>query len=245
MNLQEILVNAGVNFAAGFSWGFVGLAERLDDGMDVFEYAMKKENREKLGYDNAKIKYVRRLANINRIALPATFGLLYAIYSHFPSMGNIEDGAIAIPSAIAGSLVGGLAGRVFRDWRSTGEEKEVRNGIKYLKQIERKLGVPRDALTDVDNLDKYLLSEEQRKKIDEAFSGLESAILAGEEIAPDGKPNQKFEAAMRTAYETITQEKKPYTQILLNWSMKKWSETVKRATTQREVTRFYDLPDFV
>jgi len=242
MNLQEILVNAGVNFAAGFSWGFVGLAEKLDDRLDIFEYAMKKEGREKLGYDDKKIKSVRNLATINRIALPATFGLLYATYSHFPFIGSVEDYAVAVPSAIAGSLIGGLVGKVFRNWRNKDEcEKTVREGIKYLKETERKLGIPRDALTDVDNLDKYLLSEEQRKKIDDAYLGLENAILAGEDLSDNGKPGQRLESAMRTMYETITQENKPYTNILLNWNMKRWEKIMKRAITQREVARFYEL----
>lgn len=240
MNLQEILASVGINFAAGFSWGFIGLAEKLNDRIDLVEYGMKKEEREKKGYDQSKIKYVRGIASINRFMFPLAFGLSYSVYNN-PNL-NAENYGVAIPSAIAGSLVGGLAGKVFRNWRNKDEdEKELRAGIKELKKIQKKFGISSEAVIDPENLDKYLLNEEQQARFNQAFSDLEKTVVEGHEIDKDGEPTERFQAAMKIMYETLTENNKPYSQALLKWSAKKWGKIVDRAVAQRKVSEFYEL----
>jgi hypothetical protein len=220
MNLQNIVCDAGAGFAIGLTWGLKNPNYKLERTLEFIE-AVPEEKRTEIGITKEispeVVTYIKNRVFSSSVAIPYLLGGVYSFVASVASQTPFSENLVAtVPCAYLGNFVGrGI--RLFKD-------RKERKMIKTLKQV----------LEDPDNAEKYVLSEEQRQRIDNDLEVIEKGILEGKE-----DPSNFIEQVSRM-YHTLTENPGPYTQIVLGRNTKIVEKVIKRAFLQRKVSEFYE-----
>jgi len=222
MDLQNIVTDAAAGFSLGLILGLNKSSYTLERTLEFID-AVPEEKRKEFGIDSTTpevSKYLRKRVSIDKAIIPYLAGALYsAIDSVVTSQSFGENVLVSVPFAYLGNFVG----RGIRKFKG----RDDRRKIQTLKQV----------LNDPANAEKYALSIDQRKRIDDYILEIETDIL--EERGEKG-----CEGNFSKICRVMSENPGPYTEILLQRTFKKTEEVVKRAVLQTKIKGFYEGPYF-
>ncbi|MFA5259212.1 MAG: hypothetical protein WC979_07355 [Candidatus Pacearchaeota archaeon] len=221
MDLQNIVTDAAAGFSLGLILGLNKSSYTLERTLEFIE-AVPEEKRKEFGIEEPAtpeaLKYIKKRISIDKTILPYLAGALYsAIDSVVTSQRFGENIVVSVPFAYLGNFVG----RGIRKFKG----KEDRRKIQTLKQV----------LDDPTNAEKYALSIDQRKRIDDYILEMETDIL-------EGRGKKECEGNFSKICQVMSENPGPYTEILLQRSMKRVEDVVRRAVVQTKIRGFYDSP---
>ena len=226
MNLQKIIIDAAGGFTAGLAVGLAGMPERYTEKLEVIELVPEKDRG---GISDNRLKSLRKNLKLAKFSIPFVAGVGYSYLAGLieSTLQNNTDFnlptrvAVSIPSAYIGRFIGSRIRRA-----------RTKKGLNLQKNIIR-------ALQDSENMDKYLLPEAKRKIVEEAFSEVEKRILSEE---PEEAFQELEKGPLKIIYDALASEPSPCNGLLICWSLTQHKRLAERASLQRDITKFYELP---
>lgn len=228
MNLQDILIDAGIGFAGGFGIGLSKITTIRRERADFIESTLPLlSERERSEGDVNSEEILEQLDNMREyekrrwVLLPFCYSWVYSLGAGIalPQHGGaLENMAISIPAAYVGKIAGSAVRNVLRG--------RIRKDLEILK----KMGLDRE------NVLEYV-PEDKRRDIQCLLADFERMILEGKDedlgIESPHNPLSKLR-------QTITSDKRLYNRPLIEWSQNEVSRLTQRATLQRDLMQFYE-----